>query len=200
MRYAAPLLVINILGSAYGYYWYKEQLAQTAKTLWLFVPDSPLATTMLALMLVVAMLGYRIAFLCVLACTACIKYGLWAVIMISDYWLSGGELRFDEAMLWVSHLGMAVQGVVFLITVNRSWFLVRRPWRVGNNITAPVVAVTAGWMFLNDFLDYYLGIHPYLYLHTQGQLAAVSVVSLSILLVLSIILFPLVRLADNNRL
>ncbi|MCL6612492.1 MAG: DUF1405 domain-containing protein [Peptococcaceae bacterium] len=192
--YAVPLLLVNAAGSAYGYYWYSGQLARTARELWLFVPDSPLATTMFAGVLALSLLGYGNAYLNLLALTANIKYGLWAVIVISDFWAGGGSVRFAEAMLWVSHLGMAAQGVIYLRAC-----LFGTPPGPGRGVAGRALAVTAVWMLLNDFLDYCLGIYPYLYEPGQVLLGAVSAVSLSLALVVSIKILSFTRLSKYSR-
>lgn len=192
--YAVPLLLVNTGGSAYGYYWYSNQLAETAVKWWFFVPDSPLATTMLAAVLALSLLGYRNAFISLVAFTANIKYGLWAVIVISDFWAGGGPIRYTEAMLWVSHLGMAAQGFIFLKS-----YLFRRYAGPGRRVTGPALAATAVWMLLNDFLDYYLGIYPYLYHPGQLLLGAVSAVALSLTIVISIKIYAFIKLANNSR-
>lgn len=193
-RYVVALALVNAAGSVYGYYWYAGQLASTPWRLWLFVPDSPLATTLFAAVLALWLLGYRNVFFNVVAFTACIKYGLWAVIVISQYWAGGGEIRFTEAMLWVSHLGMAAQGCIYL---RICLFTASPEGRRG--VAGLVLAGAAAWMLLNDFLDYYLGIYPYLYSPGQVQLGAVSAVSLSLLLILSVITLPFLNLANNSR-
>lgn len=193
-RYVVPLALVNAAGSAYGYYWYAGQLASTSWRLWLFVPDSPLSTTLFAAVLALWLLGYRNVLFNVVAFTACIKYGLWAVIVISDFWAGGGEIRFTEAMLWASHLGMAVQGGIYLKT-----FLFNASPEGRRGVTGPVLAGTAAWMLLNDFLDYYLGIYPYLYTYGQVLLGAASAVSLSLILILSILTLPFLNLANNSR-
>ncbi|MDK2820448.1 MAG: hypothetical protein PWP31_413 [Clostridia bacterium] len=43
---------INIIGTIYGYYWYKEQLINTPLIWCFFTPDSPLSTTLFALALI----------------------------------------------------------------------------------------------------------------------------------------------------
>lgn len=194
VKYTVPLLVVNILGSAYGYYWYAGQLSSTARQLWLFVPDSPLATTMFAAVLFLSLLGYRNIFFSLVAFTACIKYGLWAVIVISDFWAGGGGVRFTEAMLWVSHLGMAAQGAIYVKTCFRG-----RPREAARSVSGPVLAGLAAWMLLNDFLDYYLGIYPYLYVPDQELLAKFTAVALSLLLILSLKTVTLRKLSENSR-
>ncbi len=192
--YAVPILLVNVAGSVYGYYWYSGQLAATAKELWLFVPDSPLATTMFAAVLLLSLLGYRSLLFSLVALTANIKYGIWAVIIISDFWAGGGAVRFSEVMLWVSHLGMAAQGAVYLKTC-----LFPRRRDSGRDIPGPTLAAVAAWMLLNDFLDYRLGIYPYLYEPRQETLGAVSAAALSVLLILSITIIPFFKLAKNSR-
>ncbi len=158
-RFMLPLIVINAAGSVYGYYWYHEQLARTPPHFWAFVPDSPLATTLFALALLLSLAGPgRILFQAV-ALTASLKYGIWAVVMISHYWLKGGPLEFTEGMLWVTHFGMALQGFAYL-----------RQLRPG----AGVILLTAFWMVLNDLMDYGLGLHPDLFAAGQTLPALIT--------------------------
>jgi len=166
-RYLVLLLVINLFGSAYGYYWYWEQLTTVPRKFLLFVPDSPLATTLLTVVLLLSLLGWRNPLLNVIAFTANIKYGLWAVIIISDNWLSGGAIEFNEVMLWFSHLGMAAQGVVYLRGI------------LHNHGLGWVTAATVAWMILNDFVDYRFGVYPYLYYWGQETVAAATAYGLT---------------------
>ncbi len=50
-RFLTLLLIVNILGTIYGYIWYGSQLAETPKKFLLFVPDSPTASLFLLLYL-----------------------------------------------------------------------------------------------------------------------------------------------------
>ena len=104
-----------------------------------------------------------------IAAIAVIKYGMWAVVLISDYWLSGAEVEVVEVGLWLSHLGMMAEGLIFI----RHW-----PVSYGDLIPA------SGWLFLNDIVDYSLGMHPYLFSADQYNLALVIAVSLSLVAIL----------------
>ncbi len=42
------LLVVNILGTIYGFIWYGNQLKETSPIFWPFVPDSPMASLFLS--------------------------------------------------------------------------------------------------------------------------------------------------------
>lgn len=167
-----PLIIINLAGSVYGYYWYRLQLAETPIFLWPVVPDSPLATTLFGLALLASVLGARSGLLAALACATCVKYGLWAVGVITHSWVSGVPFGFTEGMLWISHLGMALQGYIFL----RRCALPAR------------AALGAGlWMVFNDYMDYGRGLHPYLYMAGQEQFAmylAFGLTALAVLLLL----------------
>lgn len=171
-KYIMPLVMINALGSLYGYYWYHHQLAGTPVYSWPFVPDSPLSTTLFALALWGHLRGMNSSLFKAVACTASIKYGLWAVVLISHFWYTGGQVTATETMLWLSHLGMAAQGLIFLRRVR---------------LAGPVVIITASWMALNDFVDYAYGLHPYLFAAGQLGVAAVSAMGLTLLLAMAMV-------------
>ncbi|SMB91513.1 Uncharacterized membrane protein YpjA [Thermanaeromonas toyohensis ToBE] len=164
------LLIINFLGSLYGYYWYYEQLLATPWPWWIFTPDSPLSTSLFTLTLALLLLGKGASVksvkevLGLLACAALIKYGLWAVVVIGDYWIRGASVTLVEALLFLSHLGMAAQGYLFL----RHW-----PFYLWQGL------LTGAWLILNDYVDYILGWHPYLFRDDQVPLAAVTALVLS---------------------
>lgn len=158
------LFIINFLGSLYGYYWYHEQLAATPWFWWVFTPDSPLSTTLFATALALALMGKENNLLRLVAAASVIKYGLWACAVILDYWLQGAKVAPVETMLFLSHLGMAAEGYLFL----RHWPLTFRQ-----------ALLTGGWLLLNDYVDYVLGWHPYLFREDQVALAAVTAILLS---------------------
>lgn len=167
--FLVTLVIINLLGSIYGYYWYRYQLAATPKYLWFFVPDSPMSTTLTGLALLLMLLGKRNSLFEWLSFTAVIKYGIWAVVIISHYGLTGGTIEPEIWMLWFSHLGMALEGIIYLRQVDASW---------------SEVLFGGAWMLFNDFLDYVLGIYPYLYASYQWLTALLTAVGLSLALTL----------------
>lgn len=188
-KYVIPIIIINTFGSVYGYYWYAEQMYLTPVKFWLFVPDSPLSTTMLVVVLVLSLAGYRNVYFTAIAFAANIKYGLWAVVIISDFWIGGGGIRYEEVMLWISHLGMALQGTIYLVA---------SPMAGGNNI-AKLLVVLSSWLLLNDIFDYYVGIHPYLFYPTQYLFAAYSAAVLSVFVILLIIFLSLKKFSVDRR-
>lgn len=140
------LFIVNLLGTIYGYYWYKEQLAITAAPLLPFVPDSPTASLFFTLVLLLLLLHKKSSFIAAFAAVTSIKYGIWAVVAI--FWGSalGDQLEFAHYMLVVSHLGMAVEAILFYRFYRIKWIH---------------LATVAVWTLLNDYLDYALDIHPF---------------------------------------
>lgn len=175
-----PIIIINLAGSVYGYYWYRLQLAETPSHLWPVVPDSPLATTLFALALLAVYTGRRPGLLAAVACATCIKYGLWAVGVITHSWAAGMPVAPTEIMLWLSHWGMALQGFIFLRVAPLPWRAVLGAWL---------------WMTFNDYMDYIRGLHPYLYAADQEGFAMLLAAGLTMLAVIL-----LIRSCISNRL
>lgn len=172
-RYVIPLVFINLLGSLYGYYWYHEQLSTIPFYLWIFVSDSPLSTTLFALALLVRGNGLLRRLFQVVAFTATIKYGIWAVVIITHYWALYGNLEFTEIMLWVTHLGMAAEGIIFLKTLP---------------VERVIGYISGMWMLLNDTMDYYAGLHPYLFAEGQELAALVTALALTVFITSGLLL------------
>ncbi|GGK24689.1 hypothetical protein GCM10010965_16840 [Caldalkalibacillus thermarum] len=141
------LLVINSLGTLYGYYWYKNQLAVTDWYLLPFVPDSPTASLFFCFVLVAFILGKRWPFVEAFAAVTLVKYGVWATVMIIWTGLLGGELTWEHYMLIFSHIGMAVEALLFI-----PYFSFRLPH----------LLLVGIWTLTNDVFDYTLGIFPWL--------------------------------------
>lgn len=152
------LLYINIFGTAYGYYWYKYQLADTPAVFLPFVPDSPTATLFFVFVLLAFLLRKNWGLVEALALMTLVKYGLWAVVMNLLTLITVGSLPWQSYMLIGSHLAMAVQGVLFA------------PYY---RIKAWHIAVAAVWTLHNDIIDYVFGMMPrysdlYLYMDEIG--------------------------------
>ena len=75
------LLICNILGTLYGFIWYGDQLAKTPWYFLPFIPDSPIASLFLCIVIICLIFNKHIPFVEALAFVTLLKYGLWAVIM-----------------------------------------------------------------------------------------------------------------------
>ncbi|HET6871900.1 MAG TPA: DUF1405 domain-containing protein, partial [Sporolactobacillaceae bacterium] len=139
------LLVINFLGTIYGYYWYKEQLAATPFPLVLFVPDSPTASLFFCFVLASFILRKNWPLMEALAVTSLFKYGVWAVGMNVAAGVMGYPLIFGNYLLIFSHSCMAIEGLLFIPLYKI------RPWHL---VVASVVLVH------NEIVDYVFHIMP----------------------------------------
>ncbi|MFB4163399.1 DUF1405 domain-containing protein [Alteribacillus sp. JSM 102045] len=140
------LLIINILGTIYGYWWYKVQLEITPPIFLVFVPDSPTASLFFCVVLLLFLFKKNAGFLEALASITLIKYGLWAVVMNIAGGIFGDELNWQNYMLIASHLGMAIQAVLY------SPFYRIKVWHI---------MAAALWTLHNDIIDYVYGMYPW---------------------------------------
>jgi uncharacterized membrane protein YpjA len=146
------LFFVNFLGSVYGFWWYRNQLAETEVVWWPFIPDSPTASSLFTLALLAWIMKRTHPLLEALAAVTLFKYGIWAVVMIFwGGWLEPAPLmealNWQHWMLIVSHLGMALEAVLFMHMTSFAW---------------KHLLWVAAWTLTNDALDYGLDIHPWL--------------------------------------
>lgn len=144
-RWLWVLLLVNLVGAGYGFCWYREQLAVTPLGYWPVVPDSPLSVLFMSMVISLLLAGRRSELLEAVAYISLAKYGAWTVFVIAMYWMKGGRVVFEDVHLVVSHGAMVAQAVVFARQ------FVPRP--------VPVLAAGA-WFALNDYFDYWVGVHP----------------------------------------
>jgi uncharacterized membrane protein YpjA len=140
------MIVINGMGSIYGFYWYKEQLADTPEYLRIFVPDSPTASTFFTLVLIAYLFRKSVPTLEAFAAVTSFKYGVWAVAVILVSFYLGDEPTFEHYMLMFSHGGMAIEALLYARFYS---IKIRHMVYVGL------------WTLSNDLLDYVLEIHPW---------------------------------------
>jgi len=146
LRLAWPVVAVNLIGTAFGFWFYSGQLAAAPLVAWPLIPVSPLATLYMALSLSAWRLdldGPLVALLHVLAFVGCIKYGLWTVF-VQLFVEDTGALAFGlwQFLVW-SHAAMVLQA-----------FLLHRyaafpPW---------AVVAGVGWYAFNDLVDYFVSV------------------------------------------
>ncbi|MGM7701665.1 DUF1405 domain-containing protein [Pseudalkalibacillus sp. Hm43] len=139
------LLIINILGTIYGYYWYADQLERTPWYFLPFVPDSPTASLFFVFVLIAFLLGRNWPLMEALAAITLFKYGIWAVIMNLLGGSVTGSLNFVNYMLIFSHLGMAIQGILYA-----PFYQIKR-WHI---------FVATIWVLHNEMIDYLFDMMP----------------------------------------
>jgi uncharacterized membrane protein YpjA len=181
------LVIINGLGTIYGYIWYKNQLANTPVQWLLFVPDSPTASLFFTLFLLFYLMSRSNPWIEAFGAVTSVKYGIWAVVMIvwgtalkvqaSGIGWSWSSFQWTDYMLMISHLGMAIEAILY--------------YRLYRYTGIHLVAI-AIWTYLNDFIDYGVDMHPYVsvYLNPFMDHVAIFTVSLS---TVSLLLFFYLR-------
>ena len=142
LRFAWLVVAINLVGTAFGFWYYSGQFAETTATLWPWVPDSPLATLFIALALACWKLGREQPWLTALAFFGNIVLGLWTPYTLLAFadsytYLSPAMYNF---LFW-SHLAMVVQALVL--------------YRI-SDFPVWAVAVAASWYWSNLLVDYFV--------------------------------------------
>ncbi|RID89224.1 DUF1405 domain-containing protein [Peribacillus asahii] len=139
------LLLVNIFGTIYGYIWYGSQLEETPDIFLAFVPDSPTASLFFVFVLFAFVLKTNWGLMEALAIITLFKYGIWAVVMNILTLITTGWLPWEGYMLIASHLGMAVQGVLYAPFYRiKLWHLI----------------VAAIWTIHNEMIDYVFKMMP----------------------------------------
>ncbi len=156
LRLAWPVVAVNLLGTAFGFWYYGFhplplsdplvvwQFAGEPPAMWPFVPDSPVATLFVAASVASWKLGYadRLPWLHALAFFGCLKLGLWTpyVLVVFAEGFSYNHWAMYNFLVW-GHVAMAVEAFVI--------------YRYADFPPA-AVAVAVGWYGLNDLVDYFV--------------------------------------------
>lgn len=139
------LLIVNFLGTIYGYVWYVPQLSTTELQFLLFVPDSPTASLFFCFAILGWLLGTNFKLMEALALVTLVKYGIWAVVMNILTLVETGSIGIAGWMLVVSHFLMAVEGMLYLPNYRFDFLH---------------IAAAAIWTLHNDVIDYVYGQMP----------------------------------------
>lgn len=145
LRHAWLIVVINLVGTAFGFWYYRFQFAGTPLVMWPWVPDSPLATLFMAASLALWKLDRSSEIVNALAFFGNIKLGGWTafvLVVFNDAFLAGTALPM-YAFLLTSHLAMVVQA-----------FVIHRYSR----FSIPAIGVTLAWYTFDLAVDYFVPI------------------------------------------
>jgi len=142
LRLAWPIVAVNLVGTAFGFWYYRFQFAYEPLVAWPVVPDSPMATLFIALSLGAWKLGQSREWLNALAFYGCIKLGLWTpfVLLVFKSGFSDLHPAMYNFLFW-SHLAMVVEA-----------FIIHRY----AGFTVSGVAVAVIWFGFNDLVDYFV--------------------------------------------
>jgi uncharacterized membrane protein YpjA len=143
-RILALIIIINIIGSAFGLYYYWEQLMMTPWYYWLFVPDCPLYTFLLIFALLFIVMGKRFDTFNTITAVGLALYGTWTMLILlyfSEVFFSP-ENALMSCALWISHCGMALESVLLLPYIKKARIV---SW-----------AIAGAWFFILGFFNYFV--------------------------------------------
>lgn len=176
---ALLILLTNLGGVAFGFYYYAGQFAETPLHLWLWVADSPFAVGLMAAVLVMDRRGKKSPLLETLAFIGLVKVGLWTAFVLkfhADSFYAPDRAMLSEALYWL-HLGMVAEA--FLLRPS----LRALPWALG-------------WYLLDVALDYGLGVYPRI---PSQNLEFVRSVTVALTLGTAALATGLARVADARK-
>ena len=138
------VVAVNLAGTAFGFWFYGGQLAGTPTRMWVFVPDSPMATLFIALALAAWKLGHPQEWLLALAFFGNIILGFWTVYVHLVFWDAFGYLHpaMRQFLIW-SHAAMVLQA--FLLPRIGAF----EPW---------AVAAATLWYVVDTLFDYVVSV------------------------------------------
>jgi uncharacterized membrane protein YpjA len=125
-RLLIGVVLVNLVGIAYGFVYYVPQFALTPGLLWPLVPDSPMAVLLMTVGLAFVIAGRWRPWVNLLGAAAMVKVGLWtAFVLLAFPEHFGFSLLLDlgcetgllgcgnlNTVLFYSHLGMALEALV----------------------------------------------------------------------------------------
>lgn len=148
------LLLVNIAGTIYGYYWYGWQLKETPAVFLPFVPDSPTASLFFVFVLIAFLFRKNWGLIEALAIVTLFKYGIWAVVMNILVYFVQGELDFTSYLLIFSHFAMAVEGILYAPFYRIKWWhlIVAAIWTLHNDVIDYVFFMLPSYQMLNQYI------------------------------------------------
>ncbi|WP_207587013.1 DUF1405 domain-containing protein [Halomontanus rarus] len=113
LRLAWLIVAVNLAGTVFGFWYYRHQFTVEPPVMWPFVPDSPIATLLIALAIACWKLGYEQPWLTALAFFGNVILGLWTPYVLLAFYDAYAHLHplMFQFLFW-SHLAMVVQAFV----------------------------------------------------------------------------------------
>jgi len=143
------LVLVNLAGTLFGFWYYRFQLPETPVYKMIFVPDCPLYALLFAVLVAAYVFSEKkCRMLATLTFVGLIKYGFWTVLVVTlyrDYYFTNDPLLYS--VLFLLHIGMILEA-----------FIIPQIFR----FTEGTLSVALVWFLLNDMMDYFFGTAPYL--------------------------------------
>ncbi len=170
-------VVANVIGAVVGgLFWYGPMLWTSPLWAMPFIPDCPLAALLASIALAGLRAQRRWAWFYALVAFACMKYGAWTVAFWLWHWSNAGTIVPVEAMLFITHIGLFIEGLLFVPYIGA--------------LTLPKRLAVTGWFVLSIIVDYGLGFHPPLTSLVPVHFVFWLATGLTVLLGVGLILLP----------
>ena len=142
------IITINLIGTLAGFYYYSNQLSSSPVYLWPFIPDCPLYTMLVVIVLVTFHFTNKsVDLLSFITSIGLAKYGTWTVLVVLGF--SSFYFSIDRNVYVVIACAHVLMALEFIL-----------PLYIIKEIKKSYVLAAFIWFFLNDFFDYYVGTHP----------------------------------------
>jgi len=178
------IIIINIAGSLVGLFYYWDQLVSASPFAWIFIPDCPLYTLLVAVVLAVYASTKRSSDLInFITAVGLAKYGTWTVIVVlgfSTFYFSVDSTLYTVLILM--HVAMAAEFILPLLLIRQ--------------LKYRFTAIALVWFLANDFSDYFLGTHPPVPTSQISLIAAFTFLLTPLFIVLA---YCTVRFLNNSK-
>lgn len=172
---------LNFVGTIWGFYWYRCQLFSTLWWQWPVIVDSPLHAlffgAFIYMVAVKRVFTYFTGLIAWIGVLGVIKYGIWAVALLLRYFIDNNVApTIEDVLLILGHVGMTVEGVIYAGLLPPKF---------------KAMLVACLWFVINDYCDYFYGLHPLLpsnslFLFAEllnvGLTAALTVVPIAVMI------------------
>ena len=162
-------MLINLAAGIYSISYYFSHLEKTNPLLWLFVIDCPLYSIIFGINLYLLAKEKQKPLLGFVSIVGNIKYGLWTIFALL---LPG--LIFIYPLYVIGHLLLILEVIIFYKIFA---------------IKIKHIIIVLAWFLINDFLDYFVGTHPYFEPQIFNEMLLFSFISTIFLVFIGAIFF-----------
>ena len=144
------LIVINLAGTIYGWYYYRFQLMASNPLFWPLITDCPNATFFFVIVALLIYSKKKNDDFTFFASANMVKYGIWtmAILMYHRDYFFAPERYLLYSGIFVTHFFLVLEAIPLKNTIS--------------SISERGLAITFSWLLINDFFDYVVGTHPYI--------------------------------------
>lgn len=142
------LILANLIGALYGFiFYYGQKFFLTPLHLWLFVPDCPLFSFLIAFSFFLILIKKESSLLFFFTLIGSLKYGFWTafvLIYFNNFYFTPAN-SFMYSVLLIAHVFLFIESFLLIKKIKLKFFYL-----------IPVLI----FFLANDFSDYLLNAHP----------------------------------------